>query len=203
MSSVKVGDEVYNLLKQLSDKTGKSIRELIENAVNIVYNNAEVGYDIVESKQALITVKYKSKCSLCNREINVGDLALWIKYKHKDNSVTSKLICLECFYQDKGMAKLYLKKKELQAVISGLKKMADSLAEQVKKLETEVNVYTLRKQIRDLFNDVKTYLDTQDDSKLIEILDRLDRLEKEVSELKAKAVIVTKQTYKEKPKEIF
>ena len=204
MSSIKVGDEVYNLLKALSDKTGKSIRELIENAVNIVYKNVDVGYDdIVESKQAFITVKYKSKCSLCGREINVGELALWVRYKHKDEKVTSKLVCLECFYQDKSIAKLYLKKKELEAVVRGLKKMADELAEQVNKLQNEVNVLYIRKRISELLNDINHYLKEQNESKLIEILDRLDKLEDEVSKLKAKPPIITKSTRKERIEEIF
>jgi hypothetical protein len=202
MQSVKLSDEAYNTLKELSSKTGKSIRELIEQAVNIAFKNVNLSQDIIDFKQALITVKYPDKCSICGRQINAGDIALWLKYTYADKSMSSKLVCLECYYNDKTMAKMYLKKKELEQIIRGLKKMADSLSEEVRKLQNEVNVFLLRKRLKELYEDVRTYLQQQDENRLLEIIDRLNQLEEEVSKLKEQHVI-TKPTTKQKPKEVF
>jgi hypothetical protein len=202
MQSVKLSDEAYNYLKELSDKTGKSIRELIEQAVNIAFKNVNLSKDVIDFKQALITAKYEGECSICHRKINPGDMVLWLKYTYADKTPDTKLICLECYFNDKTMAKMYLKKKELEQVIRGLKKMADSLSEEVRRLQNEVNVYLLRKRLRELYDDVRTYLQQKDESKLLEVIDRLNQLEEEVSKLKEQHVI-TKPTTKPKSKEVF
>jgi hypothetical protein len=80
--------------------------------------------------------------------------------------------------------------------------MADSLTEEVRRLQNEVNVFLLRKRLKELYEDVRTYLQQQDESRLLEIIDRLNQLEEEVSKLKEQHVI-TKPTTKPKSKEVF
>jgi len=179
MQSIKISEEYYNMLKEISEKTGKSLKDLIENALSVVYKNNESMFDkeIAKIKQGIINVKYKTYCSVCKREINEGELAYWVKYEFTDKTTKTNLICLDCFYNEKGLAKLYIKKKELTKIIKGLDTIAQELYEEIEKYRLELKTLELKAEIRNLL-----YLFGEDKEKA-EILDKINELADKLSAL--------------------
>jgi Ribbon-helix-helix protein, copG family. len=191
MQAVKISDEIYNKVKELAEKTGKSIREIVEEAINIyILGKSEaVDKDIKNIKEKWIVVKFQSKCFKCGRQINQGDMAYWVHVEYADGSRRSIIYCVDCYYTfDSTLAKRYLKLKELEATVRGLKKEADRLAEEVKQLEQTANLLRLERDIEKFWYDfksafvdnpsvdvVKNFID-----RMREIIDRVEALEKQL-----------------------
>jgi Ribbon-helix-helix protein, copG family. len=192
MQAVKISDEVYNKVKELAERTGKSIREIVEEAINIyILGKSEaIDKDIKNIKEKWIVVKFQSKCAKCGRQVNQGDMAYWIHVEYADGSRRSIIYCMDCYYTsiDSALAKKYLKMKELEATVRGLKKEADRLAEEIKQLEQTVNLLRLERDIEKFWYDfksafvdnpsvdvVKSFID-----RMREIIDRVEALEKQL-----------------------
>lgn len=78
--------------------------------------------------KAIIT-KYPGQCSKCGDPIPIGSQAWYGKRQKGSRPI---LICLNCMVKgmgDRALAKRYLKTRELQITIKGLKKIADELCE--------------------------------------------------------------------------
>jgi len=78
-----------------------------------------------------IVTKYKGECSKCRDPIPVGSKA-W--YGQNQKGARPILVCLNCMVlgmSDRALAKKYLKAKELQAIIRGLRKEADELCKKL------------------------------------------------------------------------
>lgn len=184
--SIKISKEVYNLLKQIADSRQKSIKEVVETAILIAFKGAEnITQDIKEHKQALIQLRYKTKCSICKRELNEGELAYWFKYKYVDGSEQTKIVCLECYLQDTALAKRYLKIRELQKTVRGLEKIANSIADEIKALENEKRIHQLRKEINDLWKQFRETLLNNEIPNLDEFMFKIDETARKLSELEA------------------
>jgi len=214
---VRISEEIYKKIKDIAEKTGKSIREVVEEAINIYLLGKEqaVDKDVKEIKNKWIVAKYPSKCSRCQKEIGVGDMAYWIRIEYADNSVRSYLYCSECYLAsfDLALAKKYMKVKELEATYRSLKKFCDSLAEQAKELQNKVNLLQLEKDIEKFWMDFRTVFVNNPDVKivndfvkqLLELIDKVKRLEATVfaplrieSRKRSKRVEETFYTDKEK-----
>jgi Ribbon-helix-helix protein, copG family. len=192
MQAVKISDEIYNKVKELAEKTGKSIREIVEEAINIyILGKSEaVDKDIKNVKEKWIVAKFQSKCVKCGKQINQGDMAYWIHIEYVDGSKRSIIYCTDCYYTsiDTALAKKYLKMKELETVIRGLKKEADRLAEEVKQLEQTANLLRLERDIEKFWYDFKsTFIDNPSADvvknfidRMREIIDRVEALEKQL-----------------------
>lgn len=75
-----------------------------------------------------IVTKYEGYCSKCNSFVPVGMTAWYGKSLKGSRPV---LVCLDCMVlgmSDRTLAKKYLKIKEFQAIVRGLKKEADDLS---------------------------------------------------------------------------
>lgn len=146
MKAVKVDDEAYNLLEEMSRKTGTSIKDLVTKAVKLLYaGGGEVSpeKEVEEISERIITLRYPARCRRCSKELKEGDHAYYVKYAYSDKTTKTIVYCLDCYHEsmitDKALAKLYVKKKELERTIKALKQEADRLAEQasvVDKIET-------------------------------------------------------------------
>jgi Ribbon-helix-helix protein, copG family. len=192
MQAVKISDEIYNKVKELAEKTGKSIREIVEEAINIyILGKSEaVDKDIKNIKEKWIVVKFQSKCAKCGRQVNQGDMAYWIHVEYADGSRRSIIYCMDCYYTsiDTALAKKYLKMKELEATVRGLKKEADRLAEEIKQLEQTANLLRLERDIEKFWYDFKsTFIDNPSADvvknfidRMREIIDRVEALEKQL-----------------------
>jgi Ribbon-helix-helix protein, copG family. len=192
MQAVKISDEVYSKVKELAEKMGKSIREIVEEAINIyILGKSEaVDKDIKNVKEKWIVAKFQSKCAKCGKQINQGDMAYWIHIEYVDGSKRSIIYCVDCYYTsiDSTLAKRYLKLKELEATVRGLKKEADRLAEEIKQLEQTTNLLRLEQDIEKFWYDFKsTFIDNPSVDvvknfidRMREIIDRVEALEKQL-----------------------
>jgi flagellar biosynthesis chaperone FliJ len=185
---IKVSEDIYKKVKEIAEKSGKSIREIVEEAINIYLLGKEqaVDKDVKEIKNRWIVAKYPSKCSKCSKQINVGDMVFWVRITYNDNSIRSYIYCSDCYLTsfDTSLAKKYLKIKELEATFKSLKKMCDSLAEQVKQMQDKVNLYNLMKEIEQFWFAFQTTFTQNPDSQIVrDFLNKLEDLIEKVSNL--------------------
>ena len=178
---IRVSEELYDQLAKVADRSGRSMRDLVEEAVRAYLLGTESVEKPIKSIQGkIIPLQYPSRCFFCRKQIKQGELAYWAKYTYSDNTTKSYVICLDCYYKDTALAEWYLKKKKLEAIVRGLKKQADELAEKVGKLRTEYDVISIRKEVASLWNEFKQYVLTPnsstDSDKLQEFIDRVNEL---------------------------
>jgi predicted transcriptional regulator len=186
---IRISEETYRKVKEIAEKSGKSIREVIEEAIQLFLLGKEqaVDKDVKEIKNKWIIAKYSSKCSRCQKQINAGDMVFWIRVTYADNSVRSYLYCSECYLTsfDTSLAKKYLKIKELEATYRSLKKFCDSLAQQATELQNKVNLLQLEKDIEQFWFNFRSVFTNNPDVKVVndfimkleEIIDRVKKLE--------------------------
>jgi predicted transcriptional regulator len=216
---IRISEETYRKVKEIAEKSGKSIREVIEEAIQLFLLGKEqaVDKDVKEIKNKWIIAKYSSKCSRCQKEIGVGDMVFWVRVTYADNSIRSFIYCSECYLSafDTSLAKRYLKVKELEATYKSLKKFCDSLAQQATELQNKVNLLQLEKDIEQFWFNFRSVFTNNPDVKVVnefimkleEIIDRVKKLEAVVlaeaplrieRQRKRKAVEETFYTDKEK-----
>lgn len=188
-SKVRVSSTLYEQLRQLADKSGKSMKELVDEAIQ-AYLFGQVGVEGKEIKgitAKIIPLQYPAKCKRCGRQLEAGELAYWVRITYNDNTVRSFIYCLDCYYKGSALKEHYLKKKQLEIIIKELKKEADELSRQVLELRKEADYYKLARQIRELIKEAYEYLDYVTNPEKQEALEKfisfLSKLEDFVSSL--------------------
>jgi len=190
MKTIKVEDDAYTLLEELSKKTGQSVKDLATKAIKVYYTGMEespADKEVDEIKEKLVVLKYPGKCMKCGRQLNPGDWAFWGYYKFSDGSKKPFLYCVDCYLEsyttDKALARLYVKKRELEKTIAGLKQEANRLTEEILSIRKyEEVLYKLQdiiNTLKDLQQRVATgraqHADVNIVSKLINEAERLMR----------------------------
>ena len=179
-------DELYNRLKELSDKTGRSLSDLVSEAVRLyILGSAGVDKDVKGIVNKVITVQYPSKCYKCGKPINQNDLAYYIRYTYSDNTAKSFLYCFDCYLgeHDTALAKQYLTLRKLKLEIRGLKKLREKLANEVEKENIKNEIANLRTELLKLLRDVKDLGININDAKLSELLDKANYIESKLEEI--------------------
>jgi hypothetical protein len=201
MSVVRVDKEIYEKIKLLAEKTNREIKDIVDEALRLyVLGSApDSGKEITEIKSDIITLQYERRCYKCGKQLNIGDLAYWIRYTYSDNTKRSLYYCLECYYQSAGLKNLYLTKKKFEIIIRSLRAEADELSKKVLQLRTEVKLYDLKSELYRLYKDLIQHIADPDlKNKLIEISDKLSDLDKKINDLiedlKIIPMIKTKKT---------
>ena len=127
----KIDEELYNLVKEKAKKEGKTIKDIVIEALN-QYLRGFTGdvTQLVNIRAKIINTKYKTKCILCNREIKEGERVLWLK------GIGS--ICIRCMFSeaakkfsDKDYAKAITK---LELEIQRLRAIANEVRSEIKDL---------------------------------------------------------------------
>jgi hypothetical protein len=185
MGVIKVSDELYNELQKLAEKKGRAVKELADEALRAyLFGSGLAGKDIKSIKSAIISIHYQSKCARCQAQLNVNDLAYYVRYEYADGGVRSFVYCLDCYYSSSALKEQYLTKKKLEAVVRALKKEADELSEQVVKLRSEAKLYSLKYDILRLYRDFVDHMSDQDlKQKLSEFLDRLEEIDARINNI--------------------
>ncbi len=142
-TKVWINSDLYEKVKEIAEKSNRSITDLVNEAVSLFILGREQFADkeIKSVKQNFIVTQYETKCRICKKKIPQGEMVFWVKYVFEDNTSKSYVICLDCYYSkyDKAFAKRYLKLKELEAVKKGLEK-------EIKELITEYNELKKKKE---------------------------------------------------------
>jgi hypothetical protein len=187
MTHVRLKAETYEIVKMLAEKTGKSIGDIIDEAVRVYYMSApSPEKEVKEIKQGYISLRFATKCSKCKKELREGDLAYWIKVKYADNTFSSQVICLDCFIPDSVALSKIVKKKELEKAIRALQNKFNELYEEYKELQNElrelrakVNKWRVLKDLRDLLQIISYENKNEILAKIEALVRNLDSLEEE------------------------
>ena len=160
-TKIRISPELYEKIKAIAEKSGKSIRELAEEALNayILGREGIEGKDIKGITDKIIPLQYPAKCRRCKKQLNEGDLAYWVKITYNDNTIKSYVLCLDCYYQSNALKEWYLKKKQLERIVKALRKEADELSEQVLELRKYRDVIQIKEQARELLREVQELID--------------------------------------------
>ena len=188
-TSIRISEEIYDKLKEISEKSGKSIKEIVEEAINVYLlgKSSSADKEIKSIKEKWIVLKYPTKCSVCKKDLKEGELVYWVRVEYSDSSAKTTIICSSCYYEkiDTSLAKQYLKRKELEATVKGLKKEADRLASEVQKLQQQYDILTVKKELVELWRAFRDAFlnDREFQAKFDSFMDRLNELTDRVSRL--------------------
>jgi Ribbon-helix-helix protein, copG family. len=135
---IKVSEETYNEIKKLAEKMNMSMSQFVEYILNIYKSG---GVDEKPIKKIIEKVDFplvhQSYCRECGKQLQPGEKVYYVKYIYDDGSSRTYIACQDCYVNKRApsLAKLYRKKRELEAIIKELKSEADVLAERVNDLE--------------------------------------------------------------------
>jgi len=144
-------DQLYQEIEKYANQNSLSINDAIVELITRGLFGSEIP-EIKEIKGGkIIILKFKTKCSKCSKDLNVGDLAYWVKYSYSDGSSNSIVLCLDCYYSlsDKTMASLVLRRYKLKKEINALSKYEKEISNHIEQLE---------EKLREL-NPVKEYIE--------------------------------------------
>jgi len=188
---VKLQDDLYQKLQEHAEKNNISIAEVIRDSIRSYLEKTEPQTEQMPTLKMIIT-KYKSKCSKCNRDIQVGEIAYWSK---------GVIVCLDCIIAsmgDKTLATKYIKKRELEKVIKGLKKIADELEERIAERQAQLKALEIEQKKAEIYELLEDYLKNFNEQQIKEIYEKLKELEEKVEEAKiALTIKIKKQKKKE------
>jgi Ribbon-helix-helix protein, copG family. len=109
MKQIKVSDDVHEKLKEIAEKQGCSINDVIKMLLNLYLGGSgERTIDRILTKEFI--ADSEKTCSRCGKKIGVGDVVYWVKYIYTDGSKTTRYLCIEC--ANPYLGKLYKKKKK-------------------------------------------------------------------------------------------
>jgi len=184
---VKVDEETYEMVQKLAEKTGRSMKDIIAEAVRLIYaGSTSTEKQMKNASSKMITLMYPARCYRCGAQLKQGDLAYYVKVVFEDDSTKSYVYCLDCYLPDRAMAQIFLKKRQLEITVRGLKKMADELADQIKALQLERDIRQIEREIWDAYNRFVTVFGESKDEftkQAGEILERLADLANKVKVL--------------------
>lgn len=202
MKTVKIDDEAYQILTQLANKTGMSIKDIVTKAIKLLYSGeVTTEKEVTEITEKIITLKYPTRCRKCNREVREGEHAYYVKYLYSDNTAKSIVYCIDCYHEtlisDKALTKLYIKKKELERIVKALRQEADSLVDEAE-ITSKINeVMNVINKIYNTGIDVLSILTTNEDKDKTEKIDELVAISEELKKLLAELKQVVAQAIRQ------
>ncbi|MCD6418484.1 hypothetical protein J7M00_06860 [bacterium] len=178
LKDVSIDEVLYYKVKEYARKKGVSIRQATEEMI-LAYLSGDQGDPKSVSEWKQIAVKYPTTCVFCGKPINRGEVAMWAK--------GVGVAHLGCYYEkvlnstgDKTIAKKYLKIKELEHTIKGLKQQADELANVVLRYEVikQVNEWGDRmlKFANNFVQYIREYGNPEDIEKALELSEEVKKL---------------------------
>jgi len=184
LKSVDIDEVLYNKVKERARKEGKSIRAVVEEVLSHYFKGDYVD-DKAVSKWKEIAVKFPTKCVFCGKEVSKGEVAMWAK--------GVGVAHLSCFYAkmvdytgDKTLARKYVKVKELEAVIRGLKEEADRLADVVLSAKAVHDINRFSKELRGLAEEFLKFLNEYSDNE--DVLRKVEEIYDATVELRRLAI---------------
>jgi len=191
-TKVRISKELYEKLKEVADKSSKSIRELVETAITkFLLGTESVGSD-AEIKNVKVVkswrLRFPARCPICGEEIKQGSIVVREIVELEDGRKVNNFYHPDCYEasSDSALAKLYVRKRVLERTIRGLRKEADRYVELIETLRTEYDMLSIKKEVYTLWKDYKNFiLHGRDNEKFDEFMDRLNDLLDKVSQIEA------------------
>jgi len=189
---VRLNPEAYRVAEEIAGKTGRSIAQVISDAVFKAYLGVDKALEgaldkkVTDIKTETFRVKSSNLyCSVCKRQINPGELATVVTIYYEDNTQQKLFYCYNCWMEqtinDQQLLRLEKRKYELERAIRVLR-------QEKKKLLDEIVKHVIHKMYIDLLYKINFILDTfkpapEYAEKLLEIQDEIRRLDAKVTPL--------------------
>ena len=188
MKVIKISDQAYEQLKNLAEKRNLSINSVVQEIINVYLAGTPEDKPIKKIVNKDITVMYATKCSRCGRPLNPNDVAHYVRYEYDDAPPKVFIYCMDCWLQSSALAKYYIRKKELEATIKGLKDMADKLAEKIIKMRSEYNIAVVKEELMKIRHELNLSLvrNIIGENKADELVNRIALVEQKISEINEK-----------------
>jgi type I site-specific restriction endonuclease len=190
MTVVRLNPDTYEVVKKIAEQTGRSITEVVSEAVNAYYRGlSPEGKQIKRISDIKPWVlKHSGKCSSCGRELKQGERVMYQFVEYEDKSRKHIFICLDCANEETSLAKLYIKKFQLEKTVKGLKKLADSYAEQLATIsriqDFYQTVHDITRELRVLRDYLRQYSHPKEVLEIVtRFTDKLESLESRVREV--------------------
>jgi len=197
MRLIKVDDQVYDKIKELAEKRGCSMNDIVSEMLNIYLGGTSGDKAIKEYKDRVIVLQYDSRCKTCGKELKAGTLARYVLYIYEDGSKKGGVYCLDCYFMSNPvLAKLYVKKKELEVVIKQLNDEISKRIEVLKQYEHQIRVADLKREVLQLIRDIR--MNIMNDQKLIELSKKLEELYDTIDKLEVPPLVKKREVKEEK-----
>ena len=190
MTVVRLNPEAYEVVKKIAGQTGKSINEVVTEAINAYYRGlSPEGKQIKRISDIKPWVlKAPARCASCGRELKQGERVMYQFIEYEDKSRKNIFLCLDCANEETSLAKLYIKKYQLEKTVKGLKKLADSYAEQLTAIsriqDFYQTVHDINKELKVLRDYLKQYSHPREVLELVtKFMDKLESMENRVREV--------------------
>jgi len=184
---IKISDQAYEQLKTLAEKRGLSINNVVQEIINVYLGGRPEEKPIKKIVDKDITLMYPAKCDRCGKPLSPGDVAHYIRYEYDDAPPRSFIYCMDCWLQSSALAKYYIRKKELEATIKGLKDMADKLAEKIMRMRSEYNIALVKEELMKIRHELNLSLVRNIiGNKADELVNRIALVEQKVNEIHEK-----------------
>jgi len=195
---VRISDELYDQIQKVAEKSNKSIKEVVEEAVKAYLLGIEgIEKPIKQVQTKIIPTQFDSRCYYCKREVKKGELCYYCRYVYTDNTTKSFIICLDCYYKDTALAEWYLKKKKLEHIVKGLEKKANELAKEIESLSVQRDLQSLKRECIELWEDFKKFMfENEKMEKIEQMIQRLDNVEEKVRELEDSIMMLSSKGVK-------
>jgi hypothetical protein len=190
MTVVRLSPEAYEVIKRIAEQTGKSINEVVTEAINAYYRGLSPEGKVIRRISDIKpwVLKAPARCASCGRELNQGDRVMYQFIEYEDKSRKNIFICLDCSVEENSLAKLYVKKYQLEKTIKGLKKLADSYAEQLTAIskiqDFYQTVHDINKELKVLRDYLRQYSHPKEVLEIVtRFMDKIESLESRVREV--------------------
>jgi prefoldin subunit 5 len=189
MTVVRLSPDVYKIAKMIAEQTGKSITEVVDEAINAYYRGLSPEGKAIRRISDIRpwVLKHNARCASCGRDLQAGDKVMYQFIEYEDKSRKHIFLCLDCAVEETALAKLYVKKYWLEKAIKGLKRMADSYAEQLTAIsriqDFYQTVHDITKELKVLRDYLKQYQHPREALEaVIKFMDKLQALENRIRE---------------------
>ncbi len=188
MKLVKISDDVYDKLRELAEKKQVSVNNVIAELLNVYIGGSAEDKPIKRIIDKDIVLQYPTKCRRCGRELNVGDVAHYVRYEYDDGSTRYYIYCMDCWLQSSALAQYYIKKKQLEATVKGLKDMANKLADKIVRMKTEYNIAVVKEELMNIRRELNlTFVrNAIGEQKADELAGKIDKVLDKITEIDAK-----------------
>jgi Ribbon-helix-helix protein, copG family. len=186
MTTLRVKEEIYEMLRKISEETGRSISDIASEAIKAYIKGTQIYDKEIKEITRLkpIKAKFLSRCHICGKELQPGTLIFYQKIVFVDNTIKSVVLCQECASDEDALASKYIKAFELQKTIRGLKRKADKLAQEILELSKLVSLKNIYFDIERELKLLREYLITYNHPK--EAIEKIDNFKTKLEELTLK-----------------
>ncbi|MEM4621013.1 MAG: hypothetical protein QW607_12480 [Desulfurococcaceae archaeon] len=186
-SVVRISSKAKELVEEIAKKTGRSVSQIVTEAIYKTYLGTDRVLDNVIDKKVLDvkTETFKTKtdslyCTICKRQINRGEIVTVMTIFYDDNTQQKIFYCYNCYLSesisDEKLLKLEKRVYELNRIIRLLRNEKNKLLNEITKYEKIVNNIDFLLNLEKKIDELKQKVDESTRDKLDEMFRKINEL---------------------------